>query len=192
MYLLVATFSASSCSKWINLHTNFICPNMGIVFLPSKMLTKLSFRRKLVTFIKMSKITDRKDRNEQTLLITGNQFSHGDKTAGQRYLGSFVLQLFCSVLILSLVSALLFWLFRQRCFYSGTRFVLLLRVFEECFSFTFQLYRPHFDDLTETINSSSSESLGKTYHNLSLAWPLRDTPAVKNYQALQRREKPGV
>ena len=99
--------------------------NMGIVFSPSKMKTKRSFRRKLVTFIKMytKTLNNRKKRSKRTNTTKSLEIkrSHGNKTASQRYLASFVLQSFCFVSILSLVSALLFWLFGRCCFYSGNQ-----------------------------------------------------------------------
>ena len=79
-----------------------------------------------------TKTTDRKNRNERTpqRVITGDQRSHGDKTAGQRYLGSFVLQLFCFVSIRSLVSNqhFCFGCLGSVPFILEPGFVLLLRV----------------------------------------------------------------
>ena len=99
--------------------------NMGIVFSPSKMKTKRSFRRKLVTFIKMYTKTrnNRKKRSKRTNTTKSLQIkrSHGSKTASQCYLASFVLQSFCFVSIVLLISALLFWLFGWCCFYSGNQ-----------------------------------------------------------------------
>ena len=45
----------------------------------------------------------------------------------------------------------LFCLFGQRCFYSWTRFPFATSSFWGVFSFIFQLYKPQFDDLTETL-----------------------------------------
>ena len=42
----VATFSASSRSKCINLHTNFIVPKMGIVFQRQKCKQNVHFKEK--------------------------------------------------------------------------------------------------------------------------------------------------
>ena len=105
---------------------------MGIVFSLSKMKTKRSFRRKLVMFIKMCTKTqnNRKKRSKPTNTTKSLEIkrSHGNKTASQCYLASFDLQSFCFVLILSLISALLFCLFGQCCFYSGNQ--VLFRYFE--------------------------------------------------------------
>ena len=99
--------------------------NMGIVFSPSKMKKKHSFRRKLVTFIKMYTKTqkNRKKRSKRTNTTKSLEIkqSHGNKTASQRYLATFILQSFCFVSVLLLVSALLFWLFGWCCFYSGNQ-----------------------------------------------------------------------
>ena len=108
---------------------------MGMVFSPSKMKTKCSFRRKLITFIKMCTKTqnNRKKRSKRknTTKSPEIQRSHGKKAASQHYLASFVLQSFCFVSILSLVSALLFWLFgrSQLLLFWKPGFVSLLRVF---------------------------------------------------------------
>ena len=73
--------------------------NMGIVFSPSKMETKPSFLRKLVTFTKMDTKTrnNKKKRSKQTNITKSLEIkrSRGNKTASQRYLASFVLQSFC-------------------------------------------------------------------------------------------------
>ena len=72
---------------------------MGIVFSPSKMETKPSFLRKLVTFIKMDTKTrnNRKKRSKRTNITKSLEIkqSHGNKPASQCYLSSFVLQSFC-------------------------------------------------------------------------------------------------
>ena len=98
---------------------------MGIVFSPSKMKAKRSFRRKLVTFIKMCTKTqnNRKKRSKRTNTTKSPEIKriHGNKTACQRYFASFVLWPFCFVSILSLVLALLFCLFGRCCFYSGNQ-----------------------------------------------------------------------
>ena len=97
----------------------------GHSFFTVKMKTKRPFRRKLVTFIKMCTKTrnNRTKRSKQTNTTKSPEIkrSHGNKTASQRYLASFILQLFCFASILSLVSALLFWLFGRCCFYCANQ-----------------------------------------------------------------------
>ena len=108
--------------------------NMGIVFSPSTMKTKRSFRRKLVTFIKMYTKTrnNRKKRSKRTNTTKSLEIkrSYGNKTASQRYLASFVLQLFPFVSILNFVrfSAFVLVVWAMLLLFWKPGFVLLLRV----------------------------------------------------------------
>ena len=117
----VATFSTSSRSKCINLHTNFTFSKYGHNFFHRQKFQQIVhlIRGKLVTFINMyTKTRNIRKKRPKGTNITKSTESHGNKNACQLYLATFVLQSFCFVSILSLVSALLFWLFGQCCFYS--------------------------------------------------------------------------
>ena len=85
---------------------------MSIVFSPPRMKIKRSFQRKLVTFVKMCTKTqnNRKKRLRRTNTTKPPEIkqSHGNKTASQCYLASFVLRSFCFVSILLLLFRLRF------------------------------------------------------------------------------------
>ena len=99
-----------------------------------------NWSRLLTCILKPKTLTaDRKDRNELTLLITADKRSHGDKTASQRYLASFVLQSFFCFDSFTRFSAFVLVVWAVLLLLGKPGFVLLLRVFERSF-FSFILF----------------------------------------------------